>query len=78
MFASLIASGCGDNLEGIHLGDLEATRREAQCERFVRAGLAADLASCTAVFRKSYDPLLSDEVDAGRIRFDPIAAAICV
>lgn len=73
----LLAAACGDNLEGLTLDQLEASRRAAECERYVRCGLFDDEATCTATFRKEFDPALPAAVDAGKIRFDPLAAAQC-
>lgn len=77
LVAVLALAACGDNLEGLTLDQLEAARRAAECERYVRCGLFDDEATCTATFRAQFDPALPAAVDAGKIRFDPLAAAQC-
>jgi len=70
-------AACGDNLEGLTLDQLESARRAAECERYVRCGLFDDEQTCSTTFRKDFDPALPAAVEAGKIRFDPLAAAQC-
>jgi hypothetical protein len=78
LFASLIASGCGDNIEGVELHDLDAAMHAAGCERLLRCGLFRELDTCIDYFRNSVDASLEAAVDAGKIHFYPTAAAICL
>lgn len=73
----LVVAACGDNLPGIELSELEASRRAAECERYVRCDLFGAEDVCTALFRETYDPALTAMVDAGKLSYDPIAAAAC-
>ena len=73
----LVVAACGDNLPGIELSDLEASRRAAECERYVRCGLFTEAEVCTAFFRDTYDPALPAMVDAGKLAYDPLTAAAC-
>lgn len=68
---------CGDNLEGLAFEDLEASRRSAECERLTRCGLFGDASTCRKYFRKTQDESLNAAVDAGKIRFDPVAGVSC-
>ena len=74
---SLGLVACGDNTPGLTLGALESSRRAAECERYVRCGVFADAATCSAYFRKDIDPSLPAAVAAGKVQFDPLAAAAC-
>ncbi len=77
LLATLALAACGDNLPGISLAELEASRHAAECERYVRCGLVTDEQTCTTFFRRELDPALVAMVDAGKLRYDPIAAAAC-
>jgi hypothetical protein len=75
--AVLVVGACGDDLHGLTLHELEASRRAAECERYVHCGVFDTVESCTAVFRATFDPALPAAIDAGKIRFDPVAASAC-
>lgn len=75
--ALLVLGACGDDLRGLTLDELEASRRAAECERYMRCGLFDSVDICTSVFRKNFDPALPAAVDAGKIRFDPVSAETC-
>lgn len=77
MVALFLIGACGDNVRGIELEDLDASRREAQCERLVRCGVFEEHSTCVAYFRASVDVSLIPLVDAGKLRYDPTAAAAC-
>jgi hypothetical protein len=68
---------CGDDLDALTITDLEAARRQAECTRFVRCGLFDDVDNCTTFFRKTQDVSLLPSIDAGKLRFDPVAAVTC-
>lgn len=77
VLVTLALAACGDNLPGITLDELETSRHAAECERYVRCGLFGDAAVCTTLFRREFDPALPAMVEAGKLRYDPIAAAAC-
>ena len=70
-------AACGDNIRGIEIDELDASRHAAECERLVRCDLFSDEETCVAFFRPSVDPNLRTQVDRGLVRFDPLAAAAC-
>lgn len=75
--AAVALLGCGDNLRGVPLNELDASRRDADCTRFVRCGLFPDQVTCDAFFRPRDMNNLVAAVEAGAIVYDEIAADRC-
>ncbi|MBS1121877.1 MAG: Tryptophan synthase alpha chain [Deltaproteobacteria bacterium] len=69
--------GCGDNLTGTPLDQLDAEADRVRCERLVRCGLFADDGSCDGFFRLRPDLDLTAAIAAGVVRYDGASASQC-
>jgi hypothetical protein len=76
--AATLLVACGDNIAGLPFIDFEQARRTATCSRLVRCGLFDDVSSCEISFRKDDTRNERAAIDAGKLVYDPIAAARCV
>jgi hypothetical protein len=74
----LAICGCGDDVRGLALDELHAGRLQSRCEFLQRCGLIADRETCVTYFRAPRDGRLRAAVDAGKIRYDAVAARRCL
>jgi hypothetical protein len=77
LVALAVLCGCGDNITGTPLDELDAEVSAARCDRLVRCGLFADTATCAGFFRFQPAVDLEAAVAQNIVRYDGALAKQC-
>jgi hypothetical protein len=74
---AVLLLGCGDNVTGLPLSELDGAADRARCERLVRCGVFVDANACDGFFRKRPDTDLAAAIAAGLVVYNGPAAEQC-